>query len=274
MTASDAPAPLLLKGGRVIDPATGRDGAADLRFEGGRVAALAEAVAPRPGDQVLDVSGRIVTPGLIDLHAHVYWGGTSLGVDAEAYARASAVTTLVDAGSAGAGNIDGFAAHVIRPAPVRILAYLHASFAGIYAFDRRVSIGESADLRLLSTRDAVAAIARHPDDVIGVKVRVGRMASGDQGIAPLEIALQIAEEAGLPLMAHIDEPPPSYAAVCAALRPGDVLTHAFRPFPNRRSAVAKEKDAMPWPMSNRTPRSRAARTSGRTAPSGPSGVLG
>jgi dihydroorotase len=70
------------------------------------------------------------------------------------------------------------------------------------------------------------------DCIVGIKVRVGRHASGDQGVAPLDIALQVAEETGLPLMAHIDEPPPSYEEVIERLRPGDVLTHAFRPFPN------------------------------------------
>jgi dihydroorotase len=68
--------------------------------------------------------------------------------------------------------------------------------------------------------------------IVGIKVRVGRHASGDQGIAPLDYALQAAEETGLPLMAHIDEPPPTYEEVIAKLRPGDVLTHAFRPYPN------------------------------------------
>ena len=75
-----------------------------------------------------------MTPGLIDLHTHVYWGGTSLGIDAEEFCRQSGVTTAVDTGSAGPGNFAGFRKHVIEPCEVRILAYLHVSFAGIYAF--------------------------------------------------------------------------------------------------------------------------------------------
>jgi dihydroorotase len=78
----------------------------------------------------------------------------------------------------------------------------------------------------------VAVAEANRDVIVGIKVRVGRHASGDQGLAPLEIALQTAEAAGLPLMAHIDEPPPTYAEVIGRLRPGDVLTHCFRPFPN------------------------------------------
>jgi dihydroorotase len=79
---------------------------------------------------------------------------------------------------------------------------------------------------------AVEVIEANRDLIVGMKVRVGRHASGENGIAPLDIALQVAEETGLPVMAHIDEPPPSYEEVIARLRPGDVLTHAFRPFPN------------------------------------------
>jgi dihydroorotase len=80
--------------------------------------------------------------------------------------------------------------------------------------------------------DAVRVAELNRDLVVGIKVRVGRNSSGTSGIVPLEIALEVAEEVGMPLMAHIDHPPPSYEEVVARLRPGDVLTHAFRPFPN------------------------------------------
>ena len=179
-----------------------------------------------------DVSGRIVTPGLIDLHTHVYWGGTSLGIDADAFARASAVSTCVDTGSAGPGNFAGFRKHVIERSQVRILVYLHISFAGIFGFSRSIMVGESQDLRLLAAREAVEVANANRDVIIGIKVRLGRQTSGVNGIAPLDVALQVAEETGLPIMVHIDEPPPSYEAVVARLRSGDVLTHCYRPFPN------------------------------------------
>jgi len=173
-----------------------------------------------------------VAPGLIDLHTHVYWGGTSLGIDAEEFCRKSGVTTCIDTGSAGPGNFAGFRRHVIEPCAVRILAYLHVSFAGIYAFSRTVMVGESEELRLMAPAEAVAVAEANRDVIIGIKVRVGRNSSGTSGTAPLDIALQAASEAGLPLMCHIDFPPPSYEDVVERLRPGDVLTHAFRPFPN------------------------------------------
>ncbi len=223
---------LILKGGRVIDPSQKLDAISDVAFAGGKVAAVGPDLAPGPGTEVRSVKGYIVSPGLIDLHTHVYWGGTSLGIDAEDFCRLSGVTTAIDTGSAGPGNFAGFRKHVIEPSQVRILAYLHVSFAGIYGFSKTVMVGESQDMRLMAPREAAEVADANRDVIIGIKVRVGAHASGEQGSAPLNIALQVAEEVGMPLMCHIDNPPPSYEEVIGMLRPGDVLTHAFRPFPN------------------------------------------
>src|SRR6476620_10297769 len=108
---------LFLLGSCVIDPAQGSDAVMDVGDRHGRVAKLG---AELKGELVHDVAGRIVTPGLIDLHTHVYWGGTSLGVDPLILARGGC-TTLVDTGSAGPGNYPGFLEHVIKPSPVRII---------------------------------------------------------------------------------------------------------------------------------------------------------
>jgi dihydroorotase len=225
---------LVLKGGRVIDPAQGIDRVTDVAFSAGRVARIGDGLS---GTDTRDVSGKVVTPGLIDLHTHVYWGGTSLGVAAEPLARSGSVTTFVDAGSAGPGNFHGFRAHVIEPSPVRILPYINLSFPGIFAFSKAVMVGESQDLRLLDTRECVRVIEENRDLVLGIKVRVGRGTSNELANMPLEMAIEVAEEVGLPVMAHLDYPPPSRQDVLALLRPGDILTHCFRPFPNAPSTA-------------------------------------
>src|SRR5258707_5442079 len=120
---------------------------------------------------------------------------------------------------------------------VLMLAYLHVSHAGIFGYSHRVMVGESEEIRLMNPIDAVRVAELNRDLIVGIKVRVGRNSSGTSGIVPLEIALEVAEEVGMPLMAHIDHPPPSYEEVLARLRPGDVLTHAFRPFPSRPATV-------------------------------------
>ena len=220
---------LVLKGGRVVDPSQALDKVTDIAFAGGKVAAIGQGLS---GEDVRDVAGKIVTPGLIDLHTHVYWGGTSLGVEAELLARSGGVTTFIDAGSAGPGNFHGFRRHVIERSPVRILPYLNIAFPGIFAFSKSVMLGENVDMRLIDAREAVRVAREHKDLVLGIKVRVGRTASGDSGVKPLDIALDVAEETGLPVMAHLDAPPPSRREVLERLRPGDILTHCFRPFPN------------------------------------------
>ena len=222
---------LVLTGARVLDPSQNIDRVTDVGFAQGKIVAVGDGLA-RQAVSVRDCSGSIVTPGLIDLHTHVYAGGSSLSVDPLPLTATGGLTTLIDAGSAGPGNFAGFRAHVIAPSPVRILAYLNISFAGIYAFSKRVMVGESGDQRLLAPIDAVEVARANRDVLVGIKVRVGHIASGTSGTIPLDIARQVADELRLPMMVHVDHPPPTLEEVLARMRPGDILTHCFRPFPN------------------------------------------
>ena len=219
----------ILRNGRVVDPGSGRDEVTDVAFGGGKVAAVGPGLR---GRAERDVTGCLVMPGNIDFHAHVYWGGTSISVDADQLARRCGTTTWLDVGSAGPGNFAGFRKHVMAGSQTRILAYLHVSHAGIFAFSPQIMVGESQDMRLMDTETCAAVAKANPDLIRGIKVRVGANTSGVNGIAPLFHALEAAEMAGLPVMVHIDRPPPRYTDVLKELRPGDTLTHCFKPFPN------------------------------------------
>lgn len=221
----------ILRGGRLIDPSQDIDTVCDIAFSEGRVAKIAPRIAESAGE-THDASGQFVCPGLIDLHTHVYWGATSIGVEPDLVHRRSATTTLIDAGSAGPGNFPGLRKYVIEPSPVRILSFLNISFAGIFAYSRSVMVGECTDIRLLDQAECLRVARAHPDIIVGIKVRVGKATSGANGLAPLKLAIDVAEESGLPVMAHIDNPPPTRREVLECLRPGDILTHCFKPFPN------------------------------------------
>jgi dihydroorotase len=222
---------VIIRGGRLIDPSENVDGVRDVAFRNGRVAQIAEHIA-EPAIETFDAAGCIVSPGLIDMHTHVYWGGTSMGVEVEPLMRSGGTTTLIDAGSAGPANFAGFRRHIIEPSGVRILAYLNISFPGIFAYSRAVMVGECSDLRLLDPSECVRVINENRDLLVGVKARVGRIAGGTNGLMPLDLAIEAAAETGMPVMAHIDNPPPTRREVLERLRPGDILTHCFKPFPN------------------------------------------
>jgi dihydroorotase len=222
---------LVLKGGRVLDPSQDLDTTADVAFAGGKVAAVgANLDAGKAATR--DVSGKIVVPGILDLHTHIYHLGTSLGVDPVQTAREGGSTTLIDAGSAGPGNFPGFRKHVIEPCPIRIIAFLNISFAGIPYFSKTTMVGECQDMRLLDIGECRRVADENRDLICGIKVRVGRGASGSSGHMPLDMAIEVAEDLGIPVMCHLDHPPPSRREVLDRLRPGDTLTHCFRPFPN------------------------------------------
>ena len=225
---------LILKGGRIIDPFMKIDGQYDVAFKNMKVSFLGPRSENLKSKEEINISGKIVCPGLIDLHTHVYWGGTMLGVNPEIVARKSGVSTLIDAGSAGAGNYEGFKKFIVDKTGIRILGFINISFAGICGFGKNKAniYPECEDKRLLDSRECVDAISEFKNNIIGIKVRIGNLSSGKSGILPLKVAREVADEVNLPIMTHVDFPPPKIDEVLNFLRPGDIWTHCFRPSPN------------------------------------------
>ena len=201
----------------------------DVLLKDGRVAAIGNNL---DGDQLFDANGDFVTPALTDLHTHIYWGATALSVKSEDHAIQSAVGTFVDAGSSGAGNVLGFEEFIKKPSRLNIFAFLNVSFPGIFGFSKDVMVGEAEDMRLLSKDACVRAVSLHKDTIVGLKVRAGKLAAGENGEKALNIALEWSEELDLPLMCHVDFSPPDIEYTLNRLRPGDIITHCCRPDPN------------------------------------------
>lgn len=221
---------LALTGGTIYDPASGKKGRYDVGFSKGRISAIQEHINSDAAQTSIDVTGKTIVPGLIDLHTHVYHGGTSLGVHPDNLALEAGVTTFVDAGSAGPGNFLGFHDHVMQPSRSRILAFLNISYAGIYGFD--IGVGECQDMKLCDPELTHDKAREYADHIIGVKVRVGHFTSGDNLVSPLIKAKEASDKLGKPLMSHIDNPPPTIEEVVQLLGAGDILTHCFRPHAN------------------------------------------
>ena len=217
---------LLLKGGRVIDPAQDLDAARDLALEHGQVAAIASAIGESEARQVLDVKGKIVTPGLIDLHAHVFDGVTRNGVAPDLAGVHAGVTTVVDAGSAGSATVDAFPRYILPNSETEVLPFLHICQTGLATIPDIVA---EASIDLDAT---LAAIDRHPGLIRGIKARMVSPALEILGMEMPRLAKRAARERGLPLMVHIGDTekrcdPAVIRELLPLLEPGDIVTHLF-----------------------------------------------
>lgn len=213
---------LLVRGGHVIDPAGGFDGPADLAVRDGRVALVAPAIDRAEARATLDAAGRIVTPGLVDLHTHIYWGVTYWGIEADPVAARSGVTTWLDVGSAGAYSLPGFRRFIAEAASARIFCLLNLSAIGLIAPTFELSNLDYCDVGL-----AAQTVEENRDLILGIKARIDSNTTRGVGIRPLELARELADRVALPLMVHIGSGPPSMAEIVELLRPGDILTHCF-----------------------------------------------
>ena len=214
---------LLIRGGTLIDPAQGLHAVRDIAISGDRIAAVADEIFEEEAQTVIDASGKLVTPGLIDLHVHVWWGVSHYGIEPDSTCVARGVTTAFDAGSAGADTFPGFKKYVIDVSATQIKAFLHLSSQGMLSAD----IGELTDLRYADVNRAVRMCETYKDDIVGVKIRMTRNLVGENGEEGLKRAREVCEATGLPLMLHPNASPLSLADMLARMRSGDILTHCF-----------------------------------------------
>jgi dihydroorotase len=211
---------LLIKGGEVLDPGGGYRGRLDVAIKRNRIAAIEPDIPAEAAFHVVDASEQYVTPGLVDLHTHVYHRVTYWGINPEPVAARSGVTTWLDVGSAGAYNVLGFRDFVVRQSSLRIYALLNISAIGLTGIT-----GELANLDYCDTALCIKMINLHRDLILGVKARIDRNTVAANGLEPLRRARQVADECALPLMVHIGIGPPAIEEVLALMRPGDILTH-------------------------------------------------
>lgn len=212
----------IIHGGHLIDPANQRNGRFDIAIKRDRIVAVAPHIDATHARHLIDATGKIVTPGLIDLHTHVYHGVTYWGIEPDALAARSGVTTWVDVGSAGAYNFGGLREFIMRQSDVRIVTFLNISGVGLTApFGEHLNL-DNCDIDLFCT-----IVDQHRDIIIGVKARIEEKTVGPNGLEPLRRARIAADRCGLPMMVHIGSGPPDLDAVLEYLKPGDILTHCF-----------------------------------------------
>ena len=217
---------LLLKGGAVIDPSTGLNGLRDIAVEHGNVAYINARIAPEEARHVIDVTGRIVTAGLIDLHAHVFEGFTRLGVHPDQGGVYAGVTTIVDAGSAGCATFSGFPRYIIPQCHTEIIPFLHICQTGLSTIPDIIAEG-SINL------DATLRVAdRYRNLICGIKARMVSPALEIFGMEMPRLARRAARESGIKLMVHIGDTEKRYdptviRQLLPMLEAGDILTHYF-----------------------------------------------
>lgn len=211
---------LLIKGGEVIDPGGGYSGRLDVAIKRNRIAAVEANIPADAAFQVIDAGGQLVTPGLVDLHTHIYHRVTFWGIDPAPVAARSGVTTWLDVGSAGAYTFGGFRDFVARQSDLRIYALLNISAIGLVA-----PTGELANLDYCDTAICRRMVDLHRDMILGIKARIDRNTVRANGLEPLRLARAVAEECELPMMVHIGIGPPAIEEVLGLMRPGDILTH-------------------------------------------------
>ena len=211
---------LLITGGRVIDVSQNLSAERDVAIVNGKIAAVAPNLPAARAKQVFDARGKLVTPGLINVHAHVYKHVYPISVDPDAVGLPAGVTTIVDAGSAGASTFPGLRKFIMDASPVRIYAMLNIASIGNFGNELYLS----PTFQPINPKAAVTTINANKDKIVAIKVRInGDHAELAHDLEVLKRARQAADETGLPIMMHWT----TDRELLALLKRGDVLTHTF-----------------------------------------------
>ena len=216
---------LLLKGGRVVDPSTQLDGVQDVAVQDGKIARVAPSIAPTEATRTIDVTGKIVAPGLIDLHAHVFESANRTGVNPDLGGVYSGVTTIVDAGSAGSATFGSWR-YVLAGCHTEVVPFMHICRTGL-ATNPDIIAESSVDLD-----ETLQVMAEHKGLVRGIKARMVSPALEIMGMEMPKLAKRAAKESGTKLMVHIGDTAKRYdptviRKLLPLLEPGDILTHYF-----------------------------------------------
>ena len=218
---------LLLRGGTVVDPSQDLNRVCDVSILEGSISAVGHDL-PVEGRRVVDVTGRYVFPGLVDLHAHICWGFTDIGLVPDDVCPSTGVTAIVDAGSSSWPSLEAFRRNVAAPSRTRVFGFSNISSLGIPT----AGTPELASLRFVDVDRSVASVAENRDLMTGIKVRQGQHLVGDNGIEPTRLAVKAAEQIGVPVMVHVGNTPCPLSGIMDLLRPGDIITHAYHGHPH------------------------------------------
>jgi dihydroorotase len=229
--SSEAPYDLLIQGGKVVDPSQDLEAVRDVAVRAGKIARIERRIPPAQARQVVKAEGKIVTPGLIDLHTHVFPYVGPYGIEADPYCVTRGVTTVVDAGTSGAFTFPAFRRFIMERAATRIRALLHVVAIGMVA-GSTPNMGELEDLRYCDPKLAAGVAKEHRDLVVGFKIRFSQQYTGTNDLEGMKRARVAADLAGLPVMIHIGgsySPLPKFLAL---MKQGDVVTHSFNSHPH------------------------------------------
>ena len=215
---------LLIQHGELLDPGAGLKGMLDVGIVGGKIVEVGPKLAEKEARRTLSAKGLYVTPGLVDIHAHVFVNAHDMGGHTDHFCRQSGVTTLCDAGSAGSATFAGLRHVLDHDVKTRVRTFVNLSAIGIVGTSRG---GELAHKPYADPEGCARTIAENPDLAIGVKLRYGPGIVWEYTTEPVKLARRTAAMAGVPLMIHITDSPIPLPDIVAEMAPGDIVTHCY-----------------------------------------------